>query len=96
MDKLVGAVQDTLESGARAIDSAINDINAGTANPGRHPQRLARLVAPQLLVIQVYHLISKSKFYFSFSTYHFHNTITHLRSYENTTFVITPYNINAI
>ena len=53
MEKLVGAVQDTLESGARAIDSAINDINnAGTANPARHPQRLARLVAPQLLVIQ--------------------------------------------
>merc|ERR1711971_336859 len=52
MDKLVGAVQDTLESGARAIDSAINDINAGTASPARHPQRLARLVAPQLLVIQ--------------------------------------------
>ena len=52
MERLVGAVQDTLESGARAIDSAINDINAGTVNPARHPQRLARLVAPQLLVIQ--------------------------------------------
>ena len=66
MDKLVGAVQDTLESGARAIDSAINDINAGTANPGRHPQRLARLVAPQLLVIQVCHLISNQNFTFPF------------------------------
>ena len=52
MEKLVGAVQDTLESGARALDSAINDINQSTANPARHPQRLARLVAPQLLVIQ--------------------------------------------
>ena len=66
MDKLVGAVQDTLESGARAIDSAINDINASTANPGRHPQRLARLVAPQLLVIQVCHLISNQNFTFPF------------------------------
>ena len=52
MDKLVGAVQETLESGARVIDSAINDINASTANPTRHPQRLARLVAPQLFVVQ--------------------------------------------
>merc|ERR1712083_483518 len=52
MEKLVGAVQDTLESGARAIDSAINDINQSSANPTRHPQRLARLVSPQLLVIQ--------------------------------------------